>query len=100
MSTQLKAIKRPPSKEELSNRLDKVRELMKEQGLDYYVCFDPVNIYYLTNFIFYVHERPFLLVIPKEGVLKIVLPLLEKAHVVDRALAELEYVDYYEFPAP
>ncbi|MFX0135476.1 MAG: M24 family metallopeptidase [Candidatus Hodarchaeota archaeon] len=100
MSKQLKAIKSPPSKEELSNRLKKVRELMKEQGLDYYVCFDPVNIYYLTNFIFYVHERPFLLVIPNEGTPKMVLPLLEKAHVIDRALADLEYVDYYEFPAP
>lgn len=100
MSNQLKAIKSPPSSDELFTRLEKVKKGMEEQGLDYYVCFDPVNIYYLTNFIFYVHERPFLLVIPKEGVPKMVVPLLEKAHVVDRALVELEYVDYYEFPAP
>ncbi|UCD58757.1 MAG: aminopeptidase P family protein [Candidatus Hydrogenedentota bacterium] len=90
----------PPSKEELSGRLERVRNLVKERGLDYYVSFDPVNIYYLTNFANYVHERPFILVIPKEGTPRMVCPLLETAHVKTRARVELEYVTYYEFPAP
>ncbi len=100
MSSKLKPITAPPSKEELSNRLDKVRILMEKENLDYYISFDPVNIYYLTNFAHYIHERPFILVITKKGAPKMVVPLLEKIHVETRARCDLEYVDYYEFPAP
>ena len=100
MKSKLKAIKSPPSQEELSNRLEKVRDLMKNQNLDYYISFDPVNIYYLTNFANYVHERPFILVIPKKGSLKFLVPLLEVSHIEARAICELEIVHYFEFPAP
>ena len=95
-----KPIKTPPSKQELSSRLEKVRERMKSANLDYYISFDPVNIYYLTNFANNVHERPFILIIKKEGVPKMIVPLLEKSHVETRSIAELEYSSYYEFPAP
>jgi len=95
----LRAIKTSPSKEELADRLEKVRNLMKQQGLDYYISFDPVNIYYLTNFAFYVHERPFILIIPKEDIPKMLIPLLEKGHFKSRAKCELDFVIYYEFPA-
>ena len=100
MSNKLKPITAPPSKGELSNRLDKVRLIMEKENLDYYVSFDPVNIYYLTNFAHYIHERPFILLIAKKGTPKMVVPLLEKIHVETRARCDLEYVDYYEFPAP
>lgn len=100
MTEKPKPIAGPPSAEELSGRLEKVRALMNEKGFDYYISFDPVNIYYLTNFANYVHERPFILVIPKEGMAKMVCPLLETTHVKTRARLPLEYVTYYEFPAP
>lgn len=99
MSIKIKAITSPPSREELSNRLGKVRELMKEQDLDYYISFNPANIYYLTNFAFYVHERPFILIIEKEGLPKMLIPRLEKGHFESRARSEIEFVIYYEFPA-
>ena len=89
-----------PSKEELEARLEKVRELMERQKLDYYVSFSPVNVYYMTNFANLVHERPFILVIPKKGPMKMVCPLLESTHVKSRARCDLDYVIYYEFPAP
>ncbi|MFW9948858.1 MAG: M24 family metallopeptidase [Candidatus Thorarchaeota archaeon] len=100
MVEKLKSIKTPPSKEELENRLQKVRRLMKQEQLDYYVSFDPINIYYLTNFANNVHERPFILIIEKEGTPKMIVPLLEKSHVETRALCDLEFSSYYEFPAP
>jgi Xaa-Pro aminopeptidase len=90
----------PPSKEELGGRLAKVRKLMIAQDLDVYVSFDPVNIYYLTNFANIVHERPFILVIPKAGLPQLLCPLLETNHAKVRAECELEYVNYDEFPAP
>ncbi len=89
-----------PGKEELAARLAKVRELMEREKLDYYVSFSPVNIYYLTNFANNVHERPFILIIPKRGLMKMVCPLLESTHVKSRARCDLDYVIYYEFPAP
>ncbi|MFW9988293.1 MAG: M24 family metallopeptidase [Candidatus Odinarchaeota archaeon] len=95
----IKAIKNPPSSEELLNRLEKVRNLMKKQNLDYYVSFNPVNIYYLTNFAFYVHERPFILIIERQGDPKMLIPKLEKGHFESRAKCDLEFVIYYEFPA-
>ena len=95
-----KPIKNPPSKAELKTRLNSVRELMKAQNLDYYISFDPVNIYYLTNFANNVHERPFILLIETEGIPKMIVPLLEKSHVETRSIADLEYSSYYEFPAP
>jgi Xaa-Pro dipeptidase len=100
MSIKPKLIKNPPSKAELETRLNKVRELMKVQNLDYYVSFDPVNIYYLTNFANNVHERPFILIIENEGIPKMIVPLLEKSHVETRSISALEYSSYFEFPAP
>jgi len=73
---------------------------MRKEGLDYYISFDPVNIYYLTNFANKVHERPFILIIAKEGFPKMLVPLLEKGHAETRSRCELEFISYYEFPAP
>ncbi|MCX5997622.1 MAG: aminopeptidase P family N-terminal domain-containing protein [Chloroflexi bacterium] len=89
-----------PSKEELGARLEKVCALMEKQKLDYYVSFSPTNVYYMTNFAHQVDERPFILVIPKKGLMKMVCPLLESTHVKSRARCDLDYVIYYEFPAP
>ena len=73
---------------------------MRERGLDVYVSFDPTNIYYLTNFANYVHERPFLLVIRPSGRPTLLAPLLEAGHVRQRSRAELDFATYPEFPAP
>ncbi|MBI4766080.1 MAG: aminopeptidase P family N-terminal domain-containing protein [Deltaproteobacteria bacterium] len=90
----------PPGTEELTGRLAKVRALMEERDLDYYISFDPVNIYYLTNFAHNVHERPFILILPRKGTPTMVCPLLESSHVKTRARCPLEYATYYEFPSP
>ena len=90
----------PPSPEELRHRLSRVRTLMEKEDLDVYVSFDPVNVYYLTNFMNYVHERPFLLIIRKEGNPTLLAPLLELSHVKARARLGLDFDTYYEFPAP
>jgi Xaa-Pro dipeptidase len=95
-----KPITAAPDPAELAERLSRVQSLMREKGLDYYVSFDPVNIYYLTNFANNVHERPFILIIPGNGTPTMLCPLLESSHVRARARCELTYVTYYEFPAP
>ncbi|MFT4065482.1 M24 family metallopeptidase [Paraburkholderia sp.] len=73
---------------------------MAAAGLDRYVSFNPDNIYYLTNFANMVHERPFVLVIPRSGRPQFVVPQLEIPHVKTRAIGDIEVVSYFEFPAP
>lgn len=90
----------PPDKSELDGRLARVRALMEQKNLDYYVSFDPVNVYYLTNFANFVHERPFLLIIGRQGLPTMLTPYLELTHVKMRSRCDLDYVTYYEFPAP
>ena len=71
----------PPTEEELQARIARVQEKITAGGYDCYVSFDPVNIYYLTNFANYVHERPFILVIPPRGTPTMLAPILELTHV-------------------
>ena len=97
---EIKPISGPPSDAEMARRLEKVRERMAQQGLDYYVSECPDNVFYLTNFANYVHERPFVLVIPMTGHLRFVVPKLEIPHVECRAVGSVELISYFEFPAP
>lgn len=93
-------ISTPPDAAEMAQRLARVRERMRVEDLDAYVVHCPDNIFYLTNFHNYVHERPFVLVVPREGTPRFVVPLLEEEHVRIRAVGPLELVHYFEFPAP
>ena len=100
MTQTLTPVTSAPDATELAGRLAKVRGKMAEENLDCYVAYDPVNVYYLTNFYNYVHERPFILVIGREGLPKFLVPKLEIPHVKIRANCELELVEYFEYPAP
>ena len=74
--------------------------LMAAAGVDAYVVVDVHNVYYLTKFANYVHERPFVLVVFRDGPLRFVVPTLERAHVEARSIGTIDLVDYPEFPAP
>lgn len=90
----------PPSTGEMLARLVRVRSLMTARGLDCCVVASPDNVFYLTNFANFIHERPFILVLPAAGPLRFVVPRLEIPHVRTRAVGDLELVEYPEFPAP
>ncbi len=90
----------PPDSAEMARRLERVRERMAVERLDAYVVHCPDNVFYLTNFANYVHERPFVLVVPREGAMRFVVPHLEKEHVRVRAVGNIELARYFEFPAP
>lgn len=87
------------SSQEIADRLKKVREKMEQAGFSAYISFNPDNIYYLTNFANFVHERPFVLVITASA-LTFIIPRLERAHVERHRVGdELTLVEYAEFPA-
>jgi Xaa-Pro dipeptidase len=90
----------PPSPDEISGRIAAVQAQMARENLDWYVCFDPDNVYYLTNFANFVHERPFIILIPAVGPVRFIVPKLEIPHVLSRKVGEIDLVEYFEFPAP
>ena len=100
MPPRITEIKTPPTKKELADRLEKVRLLMEQESLDYYLAAQTENVYYLTNFAYYPMERPFFLLIPIKGRPTLVLPRLEVSHARDRVLADVDYRTYAEYPAP
>lgn len=84
---------------EMAERHKKVREKMEAADHAAYVSFDPDNIYYLTNFANFVHERPFVLVLTASDATFIV-PRLEIPHVERHKVGALTLAEYAEFPAP
>jgi Xaa-Pro dipeptidase len=88
----------PPSEDELNSRKEKLLKLMDNSKLDAFVIADPDNIFWLTNFANYVHERPFILILSKCGSLSFIIPKLEKMHAESRVIGQIEYLMYEEFP--
>lgn len=94
------AICEPPQAPEIEVRRAKAQAAMAKAGLDALVLFNPDNIFYMTNFANFVHERPFVLVLPDKGDPVFVMPRLEEPHVRIRSVGALEFAPYFEFPAP
>lgn len=89
-----------PSPREVADRIAKVTQAMDEEGLTHIVASSPDNVLWLTNFANFVHERPFLLVVGRDGSVRFVVPKLEVPHVKDRAVGPVDIIPYSEFPAP
>jgi Xaa-Pro dipeptidase len=100
MPVKIAPVTSKPERQELQARIDAVRAHMAKEKLDYYVCANTENVYYLTNFAYIPFERPFFLVIPAAGKPVMVTPELEVSHAQDRVLLDVECHTYYEFPAP
>jgi Xaa-Pro dipeptidase len=83
----------------MTQRLARVRAAMEITNLDYFVCVCPDNIFWLTNFANFIHERPFILVISRTDKLKFVVPKLELPHASKRIVGDIDLIDYFEFPA-
>jgi Xaa-Pro dipeptidase len=90
----------PPDEQEIARRLHAVQRDMASKNLDFYLCHDPSNVFYLTNFANFVHERPFILLVPAAGDMTFLMPKLEEPHVRIRSVGPLNLMHYFEFPAP
>lgn len=89
-----------PDEVEMQRRIQGLRARMAEADLTHYVCANPDNVFYLTNFANYIHERPFILVVSMDGPLHFLVPKLEIPHVKTRSVGALKLIEYFEFPAP
>lgn len=90
----------PPTTDEINLRKNKLIGKMKEHDIDCIVIADPHNVYWLTNFANYVHERPFILIMDNNGKLIFVVPKLEVKHVISRLVGDITFIEYEEFPCP
>lgn len=100
MNNNIKPICGPPSEQEILKRMVNVQSKMAQRDLDFYLCANPDNVFYLTNFANFVHERPFILLVPQKGSPIFLMPKLEEPHVRIRSVGQIEYLHYFEFPAP
>ena len=66
--------------QEYQQRLDKVRAVLNEKGMDALCVFNCTSILYLTGFRHSPTERPVVLVVPAEGEPGLLIPLLEIEH--------------------
>jgi Xaa-Pro dipeptidase len=90
----------PPSAEEMHTRVTRLQSALEDHGFDAYVSVAAPNILWLTNFANFIHERPFILIVPRSGCPKFLIPFLELDHVMHRVVGNVEFVTYAEFPAP
>ncbi|MBP7000291.1 Xaa-Pro peptidase family protein [Amaricoccus sp.] len=62
-----------------TGRLERLRAAMAREDLDAVALVPGANFYYLTGASFHLMERPTLLVVPREGALHAVMPVLERS---------------------
>ncbi len=81
------------SAKEYKRRTDAVLDSMKERGLDAFVFWSSVSIFYLSGFAFIPTERPICLILTKDGKKTMFVPRLEVEHAQE--VPELTAVVYY-----
>lgn len=86
-------------KEEYIQRMVRLQKLIGECGLDLFVVSAQESIYYLTGVTYKPLERPFFLLLGREGMAKILVPALEKAH-LSAAPNVSEVHSYWDYPSP
>lgn len=86
------------SENELWNRLNNLKKKMAELNLDAIYLTNLSNIFYLTNLYILSTERPFVLVIPKDGEITLISPLLEKDHIETMTKIIGRKYFYFDFP--
>jgi Xaa-Pro dipeptidase len=84
--------------EEFAARRDRVRAELQRRGLAGLVQFGALRNFYLTGFAHSSTERPIALVLPVDGDLAALIPLLEEEHVRQRIPAIKRLAVYPEYP--
>ena len=79
-------------------RIEKAREYMVDKDADAMLVTGGVNIFYLTNFHHITTERPAALVVPAEGELAFMGPLLEIDHLTHQTHLVPQVFTYLDYP--
>ncbi len=83
---------------EYRSRVELVREYLAQQELDALYLTDSTSIFYLTGYSFITTERPAALIIPVEGDITFLGPLLEEAHIPLKTRIIEDVRTYRDYP--
>ena len=86
------------SETEHEKRIELVRETLKKRELDALYLTNAVNIFYLTGYSHIVTERPAALIIPVDGELTFIGPLLEAEHIQLKTRLVKNVMTYLDYP--
>jgi Xaa-Pro dipeptidase len=82
-------------------RRSRLQALLAERGAGHFVATASDSIFWLTGASYEALERPFFLIVPREGVPRLVVPFLEKDHLRKaRAIDHGQIHTYWDYPAP
>ena len=86
------------SEREYERRVEKVRKVLRRRRLDALYLTNSTSIFYLTGYSFITTERPAALIIPLDGKITFMGPLLEKDHVPLKTRIIEEVKTYTDYP--
>jgi Xaa-Pro dipeptidase len=82
---------------EFDERVTRVRSALKQRSLDALVLFHPIRMAYVSGFFHLTTERPMAIVVPLDGDLGALIPLLEQEH-ISKSPSVKHVKVYPEFP--
>ena len=83
---------------EYASRIERVRTTLEERKLDALYMTNGVSMYYLTGYSFISTERPAALLLPSDGKITFLGPLLEKDHIPLKTKLIQEIKTYIDYP--
>lgn len=86
------------SENEYKSRIDHVRKVLKRRNLNALYLTNATSIFYLTGYSFISTERPAALIIPLDGKITFMGPLLEQNHVPIKTKIIEEIKTYLDYP--
>ena len=86
------------SEAEYKRRIDRVKKFLMRRKLDAIYLTNPTSIFYLTGYSFIATERPAALIIPLNGKITFLGPLLEKDHIPLRTRIIEDVKTYIDYP--
>ncbi|MCW4053306.1 MAG: Xaa-Pro peptidase family protein [Candidatus Bathyarchaeota archaeon] len=86
------------SEAEYERRIERVRKFLMKRKLDAFYLTSSTSIFYLTGYSFIATERPAALIIPVDGKVTFMGPLLEKDHILLKTRIVEEIKTYMDYP--
>jgi Xaa-Pro aminopeptidase len=86
------------SEGEYKHRTERVRKFSKRRKFDAIYLTNPTSMFYLTGYSFIATERPMALIIPTDGKITFMGPLLEKDHIPLKTRIIEQFKTYMDYP--
>ena len=86
------------SETEYERRIERMRKFLRKRKLDAMYLTNPTSIFYLTGYSFIATERPVAVIVPADGKITFMGPLLEKDHIPLKTKVIEDVKTYVDYP--